>query len=258
MKDTPAVAIGTYRESPIQGSLGLYFGSLWSHELPQGSSSIIVSPDAAIDLQWIDGKLRIAGPDRNPMVESPAGNLVVGMRFRPAAATAWLGIPANELTGRRLLLADLWGSKARNLESAIDGPPTAANIGDQLQRAMCRVRLEASVDSAMRSAYQLVSRGRAPMAPLVPWLSSILDMSERTLRRRFDAAFGYGPKTLDLILRYQRFASAVRKAGGRSLAALALDTGYADQAHLTREVRRLTRCTPGLIQSLLMHGERRD
>src|SRR3546814_8539109 len=71
-----------------------------------------------------------------------------------------------------------------------------------------------------------------------------LDMSERSLRRRCREAFGYGPKTLDRVLRFQRFLALARAPGERRLAGLAQDAGYADQAHITREGRRLSGLSP--------------
>ena len=72
-----------------------------------------------------------------------------------------------------------------------------------------------------------------------------LGVSERQLRRRFDAAVGYGPKTLQRVLRFQRFLARITPRGEISdLAQLAAETGYADQAHLTREVGRLSGLSP--------------
>ncbi|MER8384766.1 helix-turn-helix domain-containing protein [Mesorhizobium sp. M0166] len=75
----------------------------------------------------------------------------------------------------------------------------------------------------------------------------------RTLRRRFDESFGYGPKTLDRILRYQRFLR-LSSHSNSSTAMLAAEAGYSDQAHLVRESRRLTGGTPRQIHHLL-HNE---
>jgi AraC-like DNA-binding protein len=74
-----------------------------------------------------------------------------------------------------------------------------------------------------------------------------LGMSERTLRRRFEAAFGYGPKTLDRILRFQRFLTSRHGLEARTTAHRAAAAGYADQSHLVRECRRLALCTPGQL-----------
>jgi len=53
------------------------------------------------------------------------------------------------------------------------------------------------------------------------------------------------------ILRFQRFLKLVRSARNTSAASLALEAGYADQAHLVRESRRLAGATPGEIAALL-------
>ncbi len=48
----------------------------------------------------------------------------------------------------------------------------------------------------------------------------MLGVSERQLRRRFEDAVGYGPKTLARVLRFQRFLALA--SGGGELARLAL------------------------------------
>ncbi|GAB3865610.1 hypothetical protein GCM10029963_78000 [Micromonospora andamanensis] len=63
-------------------------------------------------------------------------------------------------------------------------------------------------------------------------------LSSRQLQRRCTTAFGYGPKTLQRILRLQRALGLARS--GRSFAAVAADAGYADQSHLARDVRAMT------------------
>jgi AraC-like DNA-binding protein len=73
-------------------------------------------------------------------------------------------------------------------------------------------------------------------------------LSERQLRRRFEAEVGYGPATLARVLRFQRFLRAADDAGpGDSLARLAADAGYADQAHLAREAKRLSGLAPSAL-----------
>jgi AraC-like DNA-binding protein len=57
-------------------------------------------------------------------------------------------------------------------------------------------------------------------------------------------ALGYGPKTLERILRFQRFRALAARRPYLGLAELAAVAGYADQSHLTRECRRLAGGTP--------------
>nr|WP_246425558.1 helix-turn-helix domain-containing protein [Streptomonospora nanhaiensis] len=66
-------------------------------------------------------------------------------------------------------------------------------------------------------------------------------LDARRLHRRSVAAFGYGPKTLARILRFTRALDAAR--AGTPYAEVAATTGYADQAHLAREVRALAGAT---------------
>ncbi|MFD7653946.1 helix-turn-helix domain-containing protein, partial [Actinosynnema sp. NPDC059797] len=55
--------------------------------------------------------------------------------------------------------------------------------------------------------------------------------------RRSLAAFGYGPKVLHRVLRFDRAVALARR--GVPFADVAHRTGYADQSHLSREVREL-------------------
>ncbi|HVE96585.1 MAG TPA: helix-turn-helix domain-containing protein [Pseudonocardiaceae bacterium] len=77
-----------------------------------------------------------------------------------------------------------------------------------------------------------------------------LGWTEWMLHRRCRDAFGYGPSVLRRIL---RFRLALRVAGqGASFAATAAWAGYADQAHLAREVRALA----GVPLGQLVAGQR--
>jgi AraC-like DNA-binding protein len=92
---------------------------------------------------------------------------------------------------------------------------------------------------------------------LMPWrggpaaLPALLSISGRQLRRRCRAAVGVGPKELHRILRFQAFVARVQASIARQgpsdgdLARWAVEAGYHDQAHLSRECRRLVGVTPG-------------
>jgi transcriptional regulator GlxA family with amidase domain len=93
---------------------------------------------------------------------------------------------------------------------------------------------------------------------LMPWrsrstagLPALLSISERQLRRRCRAEVGVGPKELQLILRFHGFHARVlasvarRGASDVDLARWAVEAGYHDQAHLSRECRRILGVPPG-------------
>jgi AraC-like DNA-binding protein len=255
MNAAPAAAVGYFSERAVSPSLRDSFACVWVHQMPEaGVPPIIVTPDATIDLQWIDGTLRIAGPDKDPETEIiPAGSAVIGFRFHPGAAAAWLKTSATEILGQRIGLDDLWGAKARHLANSVRDEANVADTLISLESILARcLPKPPPVDKAMAAAFTLIEAGPPPGAPLVPWLGRALAMSERTLRRRFDENFGYGPKTLDRILRYRRFAKLRRCCARASTAALAAEAGYSDQAHLVRESRRLTGITPLVFERSLL------
>jgi AraC-like DNA-binding protein len=79
-------------------------------------------------------------------------------------------------------------------------------------------------------------------------LSECIGCSSRQLQRRFTSAVGYGPKTFQSVLRFQRLLSlAARATASRSLAQFSVDAGYADQAHMTREVQRFSGSPPTVL-----------
>ena len=76
-------------------------------------------------------------------------------------------------------------------------------------------------------------------------------LSARQLRRLVLDHAGVGPKALQRVFRLQRFLHvAEQHSPGRRLADLAVELGYFDQAHLAREVKRLSGMTP---TALLRH-----
>ncbi|PWR09330.1 AraC family transcriptional regulator, partial [Micromonospora acroterricola] len=72
-------------------------------------------------------------------------------------------------------------------------------------------------------------------------------LAPRVLHRRCQHLFGYGPKTLTRILRMRRALAVARS--GVPLAEVAARCGYADQAHLTRDVRDLAGVPPTALLS---------
>ncbi|MBS4105074.1 helix-turn-helix domain-containing protein, partial [Tsukamurella paurometabola] len=72
-------------------------------------------------------------------------------------------------------------------------------------------------------------------------------LGEGPLPRPARRSFGYGPKTLARIQRFQRVVGPLR--AGRALADIAAAAGYADQAHLPREVRALTGVPPPALRA---------
>jgi methylphosphotriester-DNA--protein-cysteine methyltransferase len=221
-----------YREHPPPSGLEPVVACLWEHEPAQDRRHRVV-PDGCVDLIWVaDRELVIAGADTGPrIVDLPAESRSAGVRLRPGAAGALLGVPASELRDRQVAAALVWGEQA--LEEALAGAQPARRL-ELLAGAVARRR--ALPDPLVRGAARRLSAPGARVADV----AAALGVGERQLHRRMLAAVGYGPKLLARVARLRRL---VALADG-SLAARALDAGYASQAHMSDEVRRLTGLTP--------------
>ncbi|MDA0566527.1 AraC family transcriptional regulator [Streptomonospora sp. S1-112] len=188
-------------------------------------------PDGCMDLLWCAGRLVVAGPDTAAHFAAwSADGPVVGLRLPPGMGPAVLGVPARELRDQRVELEDVWpaGEVRRIAEKAGESGPGA--VLEAL--AAERLREAGGVDPVMAAVAGHLARGASVAA-----VAEATGLDTRRLHRKSTAAFGYGPKTLARILRFTRALEAAR--AGTAYAEVAATTGYADQAHLSREVRAL-------------------
>jgi AraC-like DNA-binding protein len=203
---------------------------VWSRR-PSGAGATPVLPDGCMDLLWHEGRLLVAGPDTRAYVPAGPSGRWAGVRFFPGTAPALLGVPAHELRDRRPELADLWpAAEVRRLTARVDAAadPVAALEDIALERAAGTP----PADPLLRALVAALDAGR-PVAAT----ADELGLGARQLHRRSLAAFGYGPKTLARVLRLQRALALARN--GVPFADTAARSGYADQAHLARDVREL-------------------
>ncbi|GGR35916.1 AraC family transcriptional regulator [Deinococcus ruber] len=101
---------------------------------------------------------------------------------------------------------------------------------------------EWTAGAGVQAAVQLYHSGGLQR---VAELAGELDVSARTLERQFIQEVGIGAKTLARLIRFETAHNALTHDPQTPLAALALDLGFFDQAHLTREFRTLGGMTPG-------------
>lgn len=227
-----------FRERRPPAELADHVASLWLRDVPATAPATVrVVPDASADIVWQldDGEVTalVAGPDTEAqLVDLSPGSRMAGLRFAPGAASAVLGVPLDALRNQRVPLAELWGpTAARELAERA----AVASEPQLLLAEVARRRISGPPDPAAGAMARTLERASGPGA--VARLADHLGLSERQLQRRCRAAFGYGPKTLQQVLRFQE-AFRLARAGDR-LSMVAALAGYADQAHLARETRRL-------------------
>jgi AraC-like DNA-binding protein len=250
-----------YCEWPAPAGLRHAIACLWAQVSRDGSDRQgLVLPDACSDLIWEQGRgAYVAGPDTGPVrTVMTGGTVIFGVRFRPSAGGPALGVPLSELRDQRVDLADLGCRDAGRLPAALD-PDTAAARALEVAAGLVA---EAEPDPAVTWAAALLADPQARTEDV----AAEIGLSLRQLRRRCHAAVGYGPKTLQRVLRFRRFVSQIdgpaqarqTSRGGpgtQDLAGLAAQAGYADQAHLTRECRALAGLTPAALARQRAEGQ---
>ena len=226
-----------YRERRPPTELADHVANLWVREVPAAAPATVrVLPDGSADIMWLQQgstvTTLVAGPDsRAQFTELTPGSRMAGLRFAPGVAATVLGVPLDELRDKRVALSELWGPAAIELA---ERAASSVEPESMLAAAAAR-RITDPPDSSASFIARTLERSSGP--GVVARVADQIGLSERQLLRRCLTAFGYGPKTLQQVLRFQR-ALRLARAGGR-LVDVAVLSGYADQAHLARESRRL-------------------
>jgi AraC-like DNA-binding protein len=240
-----------YRELAPARELAADVACVWFDDRlrpPAAERTQLVLPDGCIDIIWTRGLApTIAGPATLPVVaELVPDAAVLGIRFWPGRAPAFLGVPADALLNCTVPLRDVWGDEAERLGEALEQTDTVKEGLQVLEAAV----LERHADPADPLVSAAVKHLNGTPDAQVSQLGDYLGISERQLLRRFQTAVGYGPKVLGRVLRFQRFVALLYEPRVRSwdLARLAAEAGYADHAHLTRECARLAGTVPSALR----------
>jgi len=163
----------------------------------------------------------------------------VGASLQPGACEALFGIPADEVCGRHVALEDLWGNEARSLGERLQ---EMTNLDQQLEvlELFLAIRLpRVSVHPAIAHALS-----RFSTTTDIGRIVEETGYSHRHFIQLFRQSVGISPRVYTRLLRFQRtLRHGFDKTRGRWID-VALEAGYADQAHFNREFRELTGISP--------------
>jgi AraC-like DNA-binding protein len=237
----------SYVERAPMPALAALVSSVWVQQVGDRVVTQRHVPHGGAEVRCVLGEPpRLLGPlTTSAYHDIPAGGTVVGIRLRPGVLGGLVGMPADELVDQDVAGTDIWGDVVR-LTGILGEAATPQAALAVLQSFLARSAGE--LDPVVDEAVVRLMPGSVGRTAVLP---ALLSISERQLRRRCRAAVGLGPKELHRILRFQGFIARVQAsvdqqdASEVDLARWAVEAGYHDQAHLSRECRRLAGAPPG-------------
>ncbi|MEP7054047.1 MAG: DUF6597 domain-containing transcriptional factor [Actinomycetota bacterium] len=234
---------------PIAGLAGAV-RTVWVQRTGDAPYSQRHLPTGGVEIHFPIGcRPQLVGPLTGPVVEVIAPHSsIVGVRFFPGAAPP-LPMPLDDLVDQRIGLHEVRPTLADRLFADVTEAGTPEQALPLVQERLLREFRRAShLDDLVRAAVKILMPWRAVD---IRTTAGHLALSESQLRRRCLQGVGLSPKALQRTLRFQGFlalaqsgAVATGRRGSDGLASLAVDVGYTDQAHLSRECLRLTGLTP--------------
>jgi len=163
---------------------------------------------------------------------------VVAARFRPGGFRPFVDRPIAALSDRRWPLADIFGARAEGLAAEVlshDDDVEAVTVVEAFLRLF-----EPVPNDSIRLAGEITARiADDRTITRVDQIALRFAMTTRQIQRLFREYVGVTPKWV--IKRYRLIEAAERIAAGdvADFATLALDLGYADQAHFIRDFKQI-------------------
>jgi AraC-like DNA-binding protein len=199
------------------------------------------APDGAIETQ---PRRLVAGPTARAVPIAPTGAVdLIGVRFHPWSAAAFLGVSARELRDCLPALDDVASRLDAALSGAVSAPDRAMRLVlEAVERCARRVR---AVDPRLAALVETVAGASAPLS--LHGVARAHGLGVRRVQALFAHDVGLSPRQVMRVSRLQRALAVARAEPAATWGGVAARAGYFDHAHLVRECRDIVGCPPSAI-----------
>jgi len=220
--------------------------------LPSRHMTFIVSIGTPIDVlaqtdpaQAPDSyRVVLSGLQASPaVIADPGHQHGIAVELNPLGTRVLFGMPPRALWDQSVELTDVTGSIGNELWERLQATTSwrarFAVCDDVLGRLATHQPSAVELDRCWRAL--VASGGQIPIADL----ASATGYTRQHLARRFRAEFGLGPKLAARVVRFERARAMLTAVPPFvTIGQVAAACGYADHAHLVRDVNALAGCTP--------------
>jgi AraC-like DNA-binding protein len=191
--------------------------------------------------------------DASAVLEGTCAPSYLEVILNPLGAYTALGLPLDELAGHTVDLTDVLGPDGRRLGERLRATPSWRQRFGLMDRFLLD-RLEDGPRPAPEVVWvwrRLVATGGG--VP-IGRLADEVGWSHKHLITRFRQQVGLQPKLAARLVRLDRVWRRLDGRGPLDWGRVAVEAGYADQAHLVRDFGRFTGMTPTQFQARLRSG----
>jgi AraC-like DNA-binding protein len=175
---------------------------------------------------------------------------IIGIRCFPWTVFDLLGLPSNK-SGVRIIEHPIVQLQSSLHKCIREGRITEAVA--QVKEYFLNARSKTAVDSTVFKAGEAMRKANGNMP--VSLVAEAAHSTVRTLERKFKESSGYTVKDVSGLMRFEQVRNQLWLHPKSSLAGLALELGYTDQSHLSREFRRYSGTTPAAFARKAKSGK---
>lgn len=173
-----------------------------------------------------------------PVIIQQTGEIhLIGVRFRPGGLSAFLPLPIHEISNCTLDVGVMFSASIMELQSRLYDAPTFQQQIGLLDLFFLRLLNPTPVHAYAHEVARQIEQHGGEIN--IHTLCQHVGYSIRTVDRIFNTTYGVSPKTYARIVRFQRALQQLRQNPNLSLAHIAQNCGYYDQAHFAKDFSAL-------------------
>jgi AraC-like DNA-binding protein len=177
------------------------------------------------------------------VIKLPASPHVAGIRFKPGGASAFMNIPANDISETSIPLNDIMPGFANSAADAAGETRSPTRMACALDRLLLE-RLHRARRPDALSAHAVCALGTLTPSLRIDALAQVMGVTHKRLERNVKRHTGLTPKQMGRTLRFIHAVRLLDSGRSGSLADLAQCLGFTDQAHFNREFKAMAGLSP--------------